>query len=321
MYLDNVWVDPIASELDSGDEKVSGRFRRGYEHESKNFYLGAPKITDSLILLPQSINSRLQIVRTSQSDERLLTTPFRSGALSALFILVYHASRELLDVDPDEFEILEPRVQLNEYGVLLPVLQIADDLVNGSGLTDRLSHMDKATSRPTILQVMLDVLEKEKESPLNEMLEINHSNECATGCYNCLHRYGNQSYHGLLDWRLGLDVIKILTTPSHAVGLDNDFSSPGLKTWHSLAFQLAEEAKKICSPASSVMKIGGLPVFELRPNGRKAVVIHPFWSISGLIESIPEIGELMITEDLVTVTTFDLSRRMGEVLYSLRDSS
>lgn len=321
MYLDNVWVDPIASELDSGDEKVSGRFRRGYEHESKNFYLGAPKITDSLILLPQSINSRLQIVRTSQSDERLLTTPFRSGALSALFILVYHASRELLDVDPDEFEILEPRVQLNENGVLLPVLQIADDLVNGSGLTDRLSHMDKATSRPTILQVMLDVLEKEKESPLNEMLEINHSNECATGCYNCLHRYGNQSYHGLLDWRLGLDVIKILTTPSHAVGLDNDFSSAGLKTWHSLAFQLAEEAKKICSPASSVMKIGGLPVFELRPNGRKAVVIHPFWSISGLIESIPEIGELMITEDLVTVTTFDLSRRMGEVLYSLRDSS
>jgi hypothetical protein len=69
-----------------------------------------------------------------------------------------------------------------------------------------------------------------------------------------------------------------------------------------------------------VQTIAGLPIFELRPNGKKAIVIHPFWSQSGLIDAMPEIGELMITEDLVTVTTFDLSRRMGEALYSLRDS-
>ncbi len=320
LHLDEVWIDPIAADLDSGHERLSGRFRKSFSQESKTFYLGAPKITDSLLLVPQSLDKRLEIVRSTQSDERLLTTPFRAGALSALFIIVNHASRELLDVDPDEFEILEPRVQLNDVGVLLPVLQIADELVNGSGLTDRLSHLNKATSRPTILQLMFEILNEFDSSPLSEMLDNDHASECATGCYRCLHRYGNQSYHGLLDWRLGLDVIKILTTPNFAMGLDTDFSSPGLKTWHSLAFQLAEEAKKICSPASAVEIISGLPVFELRPNGKKAIVIHPFWSESGLIDAMPEIGELMITEDLVTVSTFDLSRRMGEILYSLRDA-
>lgn len=320
IQLDEVWIDPVAADLDTGHEKLSERFRKNFSQESKSFYLGAPKITDSLLLVPQSLDSRLEIVRSSQSGERLLTSPFRAGALSALFIIVNHASRELLDVDPDEFEILEPRVQLNDVGVLLPVLQIADELVNGSGLTDRLSHINKKTLRPTILQLMFEILDGYQSSPLFEMLDVSHTKECATGCYKCLHRYGNQSYHGLLDWRLGLDVIKIFTTPNYSMGLDGDFTSPGLSTWHSLAFQLAEEAKKICSPSSSVQTIAGLPIFELRPNGKKAIVIHPFWSQSGLIDAMPEIGELMITEDLVTVTTFDLSRRMGEALYSLRDS-
>lgn len=317
--LAGVWLDPSAAELDAGRDRVKGRFTRDNTVESRSFYLGAPKVTDSLVLMPREVDQRLAVVRAVASGERLLTPAFRAGALSALFLIVNHASRELLDVDPDEFEILEPRVQVDGNGVLIPVLQVADELVNGSGLTDRLSQVPAGASVPVVIDVIRAILSRPQESPLKEMLEPDHARECATGCYRCLHRYGNQAYHGLLDWRLGLDVLGLLATPGFVAGLDGDFSSPGLASWPQLANQLAEEAAALCSPGSKVEVVAGLPVFPLRPGGRRAAVIHPFWSEEAIQESMPALAELMVTEGLLLVSTFELSRRMGEVLSKLRE--
>lgn len=51
----------------------------------------------------------------------------RAAAISATHLLVQKAALEL-DVAPDEFEALEPRLRGGR-----PVLQIADALINGSG--------------------------------------------------------------------------------------------------------------------------------------------------------------------------------------------
>ncbi|MFT7971864.1 hypothetical protein, partial [Salmonella enterica] len=57
---------------------------------------------------------------------------------------------------------------------------------------------------------MKNILNNKTAYPLAEFLQSDHRERCFQGCYHCLHRYGNQPYHGLLDWRLGLDVIQLL---------------------------------------------------------------------------------------------------------------
>jgi hypothetical protein len=203
---------------------------------------------------------------------------------------------------------------------VLPVLQVADDLVNGSGLTDRLGQVTTGSDVPIVLEVIRKVLEQREEWPLNEMLAADHMGECATGCYRCLHRYGNQAYHGLLDWRLGLDVLQLLNIPGHILGLDHDFSSPGLASWPQLALRLAQEAAALCNPGSKVEFIAGLPVFSLRPGGRRAAVVHPFWAEEAVWNMKPELAELNITEGLSLVCTFELSRRMGARIAKLREA-
>jgi len=321
MRLRDIWIDPVAADLDLGKDRLTTRFtKENPGTTSQSFYLGAPKVTDSLIFIPSSVDSRLAIISTFLGGEKL-TASFRAGGLSAMFMLVNYASRELLDVDPDEFEILEPRVHLDGSGRVLPVLQIADELVNGSGLTDRLSQIEVNTGVPIALDVIRKILSQSHGSPLNEMLDPDHIEECVTGCYRCLHRYGNQAYHGLLDWRLGLDVLQLLTQPGYVAGLDGDFSSPGIASWPQMAYKLAEEASTLCSPESQVELVDGLPVFYLRPGGRRAVVVHPFWSEEALLENKYVLAELKVTEGLELVTTFELSRRMGAELARIRESA
>jgi hypothetical protein len=322
MRLRDIWIDPVAADLDLGKDRVGFRFTKGSQTAAApSFYLASPKVTDSLIFMPSSIDSRIAVISTFAGGEKLPTASFRAGGLSAMFMLVNYASRELLDVDPDEFEILEPRVHLDSSGRVLPVLQLADELVNGSGLTDRLSQTAAETGVPIALDVIRKILSKSDGSPLNEMLDPDHVEECVTGCYRCLHRYGNQAYHGLLDWRLGLDVLQLLTQPGYVAGLDGDFSSPGVTSWPQLAYKLAEEASILCSPGSRVELVDGLPAFNLRAGGRRAVVVHPFWSEEAIFENKSDLAELKVTEGLELVTTFELSRRMGAELSRIRGSA
>jgi len=70
-------------------------------------------------------------------------------ALSATFILVNRAALRL-DVDPEEFDVIEPRLFRPAGGPALPLLQFADHLVNGAGFCDALAAIEPATGTPLI---------------------------------------------------------------------------------------------------------------------------------------------------------------------------
>lgn len=48
----------------------------------------------------------------------------------------------------------------------------------------------------------------------------NHGAVCDTSCNRCLRDFFNLPYHGLLDWRLALDMIKIIASPTANISLD-----------------------------------------------------------------------------------------------------
>ncbi len=316
-WVNGVYIDNIAAKADADSPHgLKQRFKPG-DTSVEGFYLLAPKVTDSLVLLPASIPAHLQCISSREDGTQLLTGAFRAAALSACFMVIDFASRVLLDVDPDEFQILEPRVKRRDDGSFIPFMQISDDLVNGSGLCNRLNQPG-ATGEPIVLEVIREILSGQGRSPLAGMLEESHRSKCLTACYHCLHRYGNQPYHGLLDWRLGSTVLQLMLDGQHVAGLAGDFTAPGVADWPAVARQLAEEAAGFLS--TSVAMIGNIPLVS-RGHGKWAAVVHPLWDWNAVLAANPELEGMYIqSEGMSAVTTFDLSRRMGDVLHRLRSS-
>lgn len=303
LTANHVWID---SGLLGNDLSLRKRFTPLSENRT-SFYLAAPKVTDLLALMVVSTPANLQ----------LQTPAFRAAALSAAFMIVNYASKELLDIDPEEIEILEPRVQLLKNGKLAPILQMADRLVNGSGLCDRLQQ--KGTSgTPIILEVMRAIVSNKNDFPLRDLLDDEHREKCLQACYYCLHRYGNQAYHGLLDWRLGLDVIQLLLDDNYDAGLNGDFSAPGIADWRNNALCLAKEAASLFD--SKIRMVGHVPLIGIGPQ-RWVAVTHPFWNENAIFATNPEFERLFLEGQLEkkTVNTFDLSRRMGSVMTKLKN--
>ncbi len=316
LWVNGVYIDDFAVKTDDNPNTGLLRRFRPKGERKENFFLLAPKITDSLVLMPQSIPSSIEFKQSGDATQ-VLTSAFRAAALSACFMIVDFASRELLDVDSDEFQILEPRIKRRPDGSISPFLQISDDLVNGSGLCDRLNQLG-VSGEPIVLEVIRTILSGSHGSLLPEMLDAGHTASCLTGCYRCLHRYSNQNYHGLLDWRLGLSVLRLLLDNGHSAGLDGNFGTPDVMTWPAMASQLADEAARLL--ATDRKNIGHIPLIKLS-EGKWAAVIHPLWSWDALLEHSAELQDFRLNgDDVKPVTTFNLARRMGDVLQQLRTS-
>ncbi len=221
--------------------------------------------------------------------------------------MLMHEAASALDVDPDEFEVLAPRVIPNRGGALLPVLQIADALVNGSGLCDVLAS--GRYGPPPIVQMMQTL----SSAPY---LSEAHRESCDQACYECLCRFGNQPWHGLLDWRLGLVTLSLLTKPGFSAGLDGDFSAPGLEDWPDLAGRYAYDVAEVFRGRRA--RCADLELVELRTNVWMAV-IHPFWDWSYLRRERSELAEFIRSgNDVRPATTFDLSRRLASTVERIK---
>lgn len=313
IVVKDVWIDEAAKTADQSASSLSSRFRP-FTQTTPSFFLSAHKITSSLTLEPNVLCNDYLLERVSLPGEDTLNPAFRAGAISACTLIVNFASKDLFDVDPDEFEILSPRIRLRD-GKRVLSLQIADELVNGSGLCSQLAQPDR-NGEPNVISVIRKILSGAEGSPLNELVERGHARECLTGCYRCLHRYGNQQYHGLLDWRLGIDVLRILADPGFRCGIDGDFGASTLGDWPSIAKSLADEAATLFGSAVEVE--GGIPLISLSP-GKWAAVVHPFWTIDSLLEEKPSLGNKYQIAHFVS--TFELSRRMSDVMIRLRGNS
>jgi hypothetical protein len=246
-------------------------------------------------------------------------TSVRAAAISASYILVNRAALEM-DIDPEEFEVLEPRIYRIAQGRAVPLLQIADHLVNGAGFSERLAAVNG--DRPMISELVSSIVTDRQRYPLAEFLQVddehNHPQECDQACYRCLQRYSNQSYHGLLDWRLGLAFLQILNDASWRCGLDGKFEGPALGDWLQLARRYAEDMARFSEV--EIREVAGLIAFRLDLRRQDwALVVHPLWDFQSL-EGV--IGKAYDELDgpgasITPVDTFELARRLVTVRQTL----
>jgi len=247
----------------------------------RTFGLIAKKETDALYLELLAFDERLTLDRVARKGE-FSHLPTRSAAISATQILVQKAALDL-DVASDEFEALEPRLREGKA-----MLQIADSLINGSGLCRRLGE-DRSDGTPHIVHLIRETSSDKAIWPLVDFLRVDedgdHAARCQTSCYRCIQRYGNRSYHGLLDWRLGLAYLRALITPGYSAGLDaKDANFPETTGWHERAFALAKSVAGM-RPDSLLAEIHGpskLPALrEKHGGGETFLIVHPLWRVDG----------------------------------------
>ena len=238
------------------------------------FGLVSRKETDAIYLEVMDFDTRLCVDLVAKRGD-MFQISARAAAISATHLLVQKAAIEL-DVAPDEFEALEPRLRGGR-----PVLQIADSLINGSGLSRRLGQL-RPDGRPEIIHLAEEIISDRSEWPLRDFLAGNHPETCAASCYACIQQFQNRRYHGLLDWRLGLAYLRAILQSSYTCGLDGDFESqPELIGWRARASALAE-AVAAMRPGSLRAETAGrsdLPcVVEFGPGNvitGRTLVVHP----------------------------------------------
>ncbi len=127
------------------------------------------------------------------------------------------AAASLLDIDTLElqsgFRSLESNNQVIGQAFL------CDQLENGAGYC-------KFLSEPKEFEKLMNLANiNHHDSIASKWLNHSHSDSCDTSCNLCLRDYQNLAYHGLLDWRLALDMAQLVLSNSSIIDISSSWGS------------------------------------------------------------------------------------------------
>ena len=277
----------------------------GVEEE---IFLMSRKPTEALYLGVNAVADGLAIDLFGRDAYR---SSVRAAAVSATHLIIQRAALEL-DVAPDEFEALEPR---RRHG--LPLLQIADTLVNGAGFCRRLAEPE-TSGTPMVVRLIRSMLSNAGDDTLvGRFYSDEHRATCRQSCYRCLQRYGNRHYHGLLDWRLGLGFLRAMIDPAYRSGLDDRWLDyPETRDWPLIASHIRDELCHLNPENRKPVHLGiaKLPALEVSSaqETRHYVMIHPLWRTTPDDLQLEPFASILRDHDpamLHFVDTFDAGRR------------
>ena len=241
---------PNATSGDSGTMKIA---------------LGANKCTELMKLAVAKINPEI-CLNTNDGNRPAIIAAFYSAAS-----LIQRVFADEMDIVPEELEIAE--IKIGADGV--PSIYLNDALVNGSGYVNMLvsEYVDSGKKRwDTMLEYIMNRIINFKGTFMQSIK--NHKDNCQTACVKCLQTFYNAGYHHVLDWRLGVDLIKLMLDPNYKMGYD-DYNTPyrDLKSIIDIAGQGADAADSLVSYDKNKK--------ELSFNGSTVKVVHPLWAVEG----------------------------------------
>jgi DEAD/DEAH box helicase domain-containing protein len=200
--------------------------------------------------------------------------PSAHSALASFAEFLKQAVAFELDVSPDEFRV--GRLVSTIEGVRTEQIFLADALENGAGYS-------RMASDPANLREWLG---KHYESQRAKWLDPFHSDNCDRSCPDCLRNYGNRFSHGLLDWRLALDLAEVaLELPLDTSRWLRGVQDPGVISFMSFA-QTAGR------PVEASLHEG---LVALTRNEKAIILSHPLWHV---VEGLAQPEQLRAMESL-----------------------
>lgn len=205
----------------------------------------------------------------------LLGDNVNSYAVRATFLswgyLVRKAISNYLDIDSSEFNVgfyISPLTQKAE-------VFFVEQLENGAGYCNYLSG--RRYSNVPLNAIVQPLLEG--GNIYEQLMSHDHKHGCTSSCYDCIRDYSNQAVHGLLDWRLGLDLARLANSSSAKVDFTLDY-------WDDYIFVVV---KNMLTTQGYVVERREDTLYGTDPLGDKFCVIHPLWSesyINGLVKKL-----------------------------------
>jgi hypothetical protein len=140
----------------------------------------------------------------------------RAAWYSLAFFLRVAAAAEL---DVDTLELDAGFRTSGQPGSPFAQAFLSDKLENGAGYCQWLAEVDPFTHQHRFQLLLRQADPNHPGSIAQRWLAPGHAHECDTSCNVCLRDFYNLPYHGLLDWRLALDMTRILSTTQVTVDL------------------------------------------------------------------------------------------------------
>jgi DEAD/DEAH box helicase domain-containing protein len=260
---------------------------------------------------PLATKLDLSLMRWVGSNRQVIAS-HRAAWYSFAFFLRSAAAKQL-DVDPNELQAGLRTFRGEDDSVQAEVF-IADTLQNGAGYS---SHLGQKEVFRELLNYMLD---QDGYAQNGYQMERHGGSDgpCGSACYDCLKDYGNMAYHGLLDWRLAMDMTRLaLIEPTAQVAdLTNLINLSGY--WEPITKGLAQ---RFCDAFDGEpMQFGKLP--GVRMNGSAFAIVHPLWStnieyisddIANALMDAISTGCLTPEKPFGLVDVFELDRRQAKV--------
>lgn len=294
------------------NHEIQNEIRKASEEEGELISLGARKTTNIIRLHPEKLNFALDINPFHKGDGGKRVSG--KGAFHSAAFLLQRCLADELDVSPEEIELAAiTEHELNdETERSTGKIILSDELPNGSGFVEYLyNNLDRFIS--TCLKP------SSKDRFAFSFLNKAHAEQCRTSCYKDLQNYRNLNYHGILDWRLGLGLIRVMNDSSYKVGLDNNYDMLEIHDWPKIAKELAEKFansidKRILESPDNLKIHKGIPIISFRDI--HIIIVHPFWNyVNGHFPTSNSLSEAIqlcdLPERIFFADTFNLERRMA----------
>jgi hypothetical protein len=235
--------------------------------------LGSRKVTELLKLEINSIPDEINLSIHSGNSSAI-----KSAFYSAAYIL-QRVLADKLDIQPSEIEISE--LKINENGI--PIIYLSDALANGAGFVSYLFEGDNFVE-------MISSIVNFENNFIKSLIDDQHFNECKTSCQKCLNSYDNSGYHHILDWRLGIGLLRLMINENFRFGIDQDLQYADLndliETMNSVSNMISSS-----NPLSYELKNGeyGLAYIKNIPASSfddfNHFIVHPLWNKDYLVNN------------------------------------
>lgn len=237
--------------------------------------LGSKKITEMIKLelksYPETLNLSLETGNRSA---------IRAAFYSAAFLL-QRALADKLDVQPDEIEICEKIDDKYEY----PSLYLSDALPNGAGIVSYLYQDGKLEEliRSIISFDSFDSSKTSKEkSFMQSIISEEHRCNCLTACQKCMLTYSNRGFHHILDWRLGVGLLRLMLDETYDFGFDvaNRGNYDEMADFDHIIHE--------CARKYNLSADANGEYYWIDKNGLCTVFYHPLWKKEEVLSTIQE---------------------------------
>lgn len=221
--------------------------------------LVSTKMTDVFLAEIDNIPAGINLALVENDESNI----YAKSAYYSLAFMLRNATAKYLDIDEKEIVVGLKPVWSYKKNYTIAQVFLSDSLENGAGYSRWLTQDNH-------LQIILDSIATDGKNKAysDVLLSEHHLNNCDSSCYQCLQDFANLHYHGLLNWRLGLDMAKMM--------LDKDFT-PSLEeySWKELAKKSLSNLKEFLSTLSNNDFNVDEKTLSLECEGKTYQLIHP----------------------------------------------